>query len=209
MMRWPVTVALLLATPALAAQPADAEPMREAPWTLGVSLFWYVAPGAKNFWVVNASADHGPLHLEIRYHDELIGTGSALIGWNLEFGESVKLALMPSVGSLIGDEGGPIFGLDVALGWGPLSFSSQNEWLWEIQGGNGWFFYSWSELDVRPWPWLRAGIVTERTRLFHTAREFIFGPLVGFTAWKVDFSFYWLQPGGIDQTLAVKLQLSF
>jgi hypothetical protein len=98
-MRWPVTLAILLATPALALQPENAEPIQEAPWTLGVSLFWYVAPGAKNFWVVNASADHGPLHLEVRYHDELIGTGSALIGWNLEFGERIKLTLLPSVGS--------------------------------------------------------------------------------------------------------------
>src|SRR5262249_23481312 len=88
-------------------------------------------------------------------------------------------------------------------------FSSQNEWLWVVQGGNGWFFYSWTELDVRPWRWLRLGIVTERTRLFQTAREFIFGPLVGFTVWKVDFSFFWFQPGRIDPTFALKLELPF
>src|SRR5215470_9023550 len=101
-MRWPVTLAVLLATPAIADQPVNAEPVGEAPWTLGVSLFWYVAPGAKNFWVVNASADHGPLHLEARYHDEAIGTASALIGWNFELGEALKLGLMPSVGCLLG-----------------------------------------------------------------------------------------------------------
>jgi hypothetical protein len=32
---------------------------------------------------------------------------------------------------------------------------------------------------------------------------------VGFTAWKVDLSFFWFQPGGIDQTLAVRLEVSF
>ena len=72
----------------------------------------------------------------------------------------------------------------------------------------GWFFYAWTELDVRPWPWLRAVAVAERTRLFETAREFILGPLVGFRVWKVDFSFYWFQPGGIDQTFAAKLEVS-
>src|SRR5215470_11231509 len=106
-MRWPVMLAVLLATPALALQSVNVEPAQEAPWTFGVSLFWYVAPGAKNFWVLNASADHGPLHLELRYHDEAIGTGSALIGWNFEFGKSIKLGLMPNVGCLLGDEGGP------------------------------------------------------------------------------------------------------
>lgn len=202
-------LAILLAARALATEPANPEPVHEEPWTLGASLFWYLAPGQKNFWVLNASADHGPIHLELRYHDEAIGTASALIGWNLEWGDRLKFALTPSVGSLLGDEGGPILGLDVALSWGPLSFTSQHEWLWVIQGGDGWFFYAWTELDLRPWPWMRAGIVSERTRLFHTAREWIFGPLVGFTVGKVDFSLYWFQPGGIDQTFAAKLEMSF
>jgi hypothetical protein len=208
-MRWPgVTLVVLVATRALAAEPASAEAAR-GDWTPSVSLFWYLAPGQKNFYVVNAGADHGPLHVELRYHDEAIGTGSALIGWNLEFGETVKFGLTPGVGCLIGDEGGPILALDLALGWGPLSFTSQTEWLWEIQTGKGWFFYTWTELDVRPWPWMRAGAVAQRTRLFQTAHDFIFGPLVGFSVWKVDFSFFWFAPGGTDQTFAVRLELTF
>jgi len=203
------TLVLLVAAPAIAGAPANAEPARDEPWTLGASLFWYLAPGQKNFWVLNASADNGPVHIELRYHDEAIGTASALIGWNLEWGDRLKLGLTPGVGCLIGDQGGPILALDVALSWGPLFFSSQSEWLWEVQGGKGWFFYTWTELDVRPWPWIRAGIVAQRTRLFQTAREFIFGPLIGFTVWKVQFSLFWFQPGGIDQTLAAKLELSF
>jgi hypothetical protein len=208
-MRWCATLAVLLTAPAIAGESANPEPVHEEPWTLGASLFWYLAPGSKNFWVLNASADHGPIHLELRYHDEAIGTASALIGWNIELGDRLRLGLTPSVGCLVGDQGGPIFGLDVALSWGPLSFSAQHEWLWVVQGGNGWFFYDWTELDVRPWPWVRAGIVTERTRLFHTAREWIFGPLVRFTVWKVDLSVYWFQPGGIDQTFAAKLAWTF
>ena len=203
------TLSLLFAAPAIAGDSTNPEPVLEEPWTLGASIFWYLAPGQKNFWVLNASADHGPIHLEVRYHDEFIGTGSALIGWKLEFGETIKLGLTPSVGCLIGDQGGPIIGLDLDLGWGPLSFTSQLESLWEVQTGKGWFFLAWTELDVRPWSWVRAGIVAQRTQLFHTAREFVFGPLVGFTVWKVDFSFYWFQPGGIDQTFAAKLESSF
>jgi hypothetical protein len=56
---------------------------------------------------------------------------------------------------------------------------------------------------------MRAGIVAQRTRLFQTAHDFIFGPLIGFSAWKLDFSFYWFEPGGVDQTFAVKLELTF
>ena len=202
------TLAFLLAAPAIAGVSANPQPGDE-PWTLGASLFWYLAPGQRNFWVLNASADNGPAHVELRYHDEAIGTASGLIGWNFEWGEQLKLVLTPLVGCLIGDQGGPILGLNLALSWGPIFVSSQSEWLWEIQGGNGWFFYTWNEFDVRPWPWMRVGIVTQRTRLFQTAREYIFGPLIGFTVWKIQFSLFWFQPGGIDQTFAAKLEVSF
>jgi hypothetical protein len=178
-------------------------------WELTTSLSWYFVPNDKNFGVLDATADHGPLHFELRYHDEAIGTASALIGWNFAFGETVKLELTPLVGCLVGDEGGPIVGLNVALAWGPLSFSSEDEWVQVVQGGTVGFFYAWTELDVRPWRWVRGGIVAQRTRLFHTAREIIFGPLVGFNVWKFDLSIYWFQPGGLDQTFVATFEVSF
>ena len=179
-------------------------------WSFTASLSWYFVPNQKNFGVLDATADHGPLHLELRYHDEAIGTASAWIGWNFTFGETVKVGLTPLVGCLLGDQGGPTLGLEVALGWGPLSFSSQNEWAFVVQGPNqGGLFYAWTELDVRPWQWVRAGIVAQRTHLFHTARQVIFGPLLGFTVSKVDLTLYWFQPGGIDQTFTVTLDVSF
>ena len=207
--RWSAALVLLLGARALAGKPPSLEPIRDEAWSFGASLSWYYVPNDKNFGVLDATADHGPLHFELRYHDEAIGTASALIGWNFELGETVKLELTPLVGCLLGDEGGPIVGLLVELRWGPLSFTSQDEWVWAVQGGKGGLFYAWTELDVRPWHWARAGIVAQRTRLFHTAREVIFGPLVGFTAWNLDFSFYWFQPGGIDQTFSVTLEARF
>jgi len=178
-------------------------------WTFTASLSWYFVPNQKNFGVLDATADHGPLRLELRYHDEAIGTASSLIGWKFAFGETVKLELTPLVGCLVGDEGGPIGGLEVTLGWGPFSFTSQDEWVWVVQGGKAGLFYAWTELDVRPWDWVRAGIVAQRTHLFHTAREIIFGPLLGFTVLNADLTLYWFQPGGIDQTFTVTLEVSF
>jgi hypothetical protein len=177
-------------------------------WSLGASLSWYFVHDATNFGVITANADRGPLHLEARYNYESLRTVSAFVGWNFEFGETVTLGLTPLLGCMVGDAGGPIVGLEVSLGWGPVSFSSQDEWVYDLRGGGG-FFYAWNELDVRPWRWIRAGIVVQRTRVFHTAREVILGPLLGFTVWKLDLTAYWFQPGGIDQLFVAAVSVSF
>jgi len=206
---WSSALVLMLSAGALAQEAPSGAPAPEKPWSLGASLSWYFVPDQKNFGVGSATANRGPLHLEVRYNYEALRTASSFIGWNLEFGQSVTLGLTPLVGCMFGDAGGPIVGLEVALGWGPVSFSSQDEWVWDVQGGTGGFFYAWTELDVRPWHWLRAGIVAERTRVFHTVREVIFGPLLGFSFWRLDLTAYWFQPGGIDQTFSVTLGVSF
>ena len=140
------------------------------PWSLGASLSWYFVHDRQNFGVVTATADHGPVHLEARYNYEALKTGSAFVGWNFEFGETVTFGITPIVGCMFGDVGGPILGLELALGWGPLSFSSQAEWVTDVQEDTGGFVYVWSELDVRPWRWLRAGMVVQRTpRVPHRA----------------------------------------
>jgi hypothetical protein len=205
--RWLVLLALLLPGASLAQGAAPRE--QTAPWSLGASLSWYFVHDDENFGVVTATAQHGPLHLEARYNYEALKTASAFLGWSFEFGETVKLQLTPIVGCMVGDAGGPILGLEVALGWGPLSYSSQAEWVYDVQGGTGSFLYAWSELDVRPWEWLRAGVVVQRTRVFHTAREVVLGPLLGVTVWKLDLTAYWFQPGGIDEFFVATIGVSF
>jgi hypothetical protein len=202
-------VVLVLAAAQASAQPVEQAGHEEQPWSLGASLSWYFVRDQKNFGVVTATADHGPIHLEARYNYEALRTASTFVGWNFEFGETVIFGLTPIVGCMFGEVGGPIVGLEVALGWGPLSFSSQGEWVTDVQGDTGGFVYVWSELDVQPWEWLRAGVVVQRTRVFHTAREVVFGPLLGVSVWKLDLTAYWFQPGGIDQFFVVALGVSF
>jgi len=204
-----VLLGLLVAGRALAGTGSEAESEDEAKaWHFGASLSWYFVHDATNFGVPTATADHGPLHLEARYNYEALRTASAFVGWNFEFGKTVTFGLTPMVGCMVGDAGGPIVGLEVSLGWGPLSFSSQDEWVYDVRGGGG-FFYAWTELDVRPWHWLRAGVVLQRTRVFHTARELVFGPLIGLNVWKLDLTAYWVQPRGIDEFVVVALGITF
>ncbi|RPH68963.1 MAG: hypothetical protein EHM78_16985 [Myxococcaceae bacterium] len=212
-MRLARAAGVLFAPALLAAAPVSAQPVEHAgpeerPWSFGAGFSWYFVPD-QNFGVVTATADHGPIHLEARYNYEAKRTASTFVGWNFEFGERVTVGLTPIVGCMFGEAGGPIVGLELALGWGPLSFSSQAEWVFDVQNDTGGFVYVWSELDVRPWEWLRAGMVIQRTRVFHTAREVVFGPLLGVTVWKLDLTAYWFQPGGIDQFFVASVGVSF
>lgn len=204
-----VLTAVLLLAPPIWAQPEQHRRDEAVPWTFGASLSWYFIHDDQNFGVVTALADHGPLHLEARYNYEALRTGSALIGWNFEFGETVTFGVTPIAGCMFGDRGGPILGLELEIGWGPLSFSSQGEWVTDVQHDTGGFIYVWSELDVRPWKWIRAGMVVQRTRVFHTAREVVLGPLLGVSVWKLDLTAYWFQPGGIDQFFVAAIGVSF
>jgi hypothetical protein len=213
-MRSARTAALVLAPALLAVVPASAQPVEHAEheehaWSFGASFSWYFLRDQADFGVVTATADHGPIHLEARYNYEAKRTASTFVGWNFEFGETVTFGITPIVGCMFGEAGGPILGLEVAVGWGPLSFSSQGEWVTDVQGDTGGFIYIWSELDVRPWQWLRAGMVVQRTRVFHTSREVVFGPLLGVAVWKLDLTAYWFQPGGIDQFFVAAVGVSF
>ncbi len=199
-------LSLVLQLPALAAPASDGVP--GPAWSAAGSVSWYFLHDGESFGVGTASADRSPVHLEARYNYEALRTGSAFVGWNLEAGQTLKLGLTPLVGCMFGDAGGPVLGALVSLGWGPLSFSSQDEWAWDLRGGGG-FFYAWTELDVRPWDWLRAGVVAQRTRVFHTAREVVFGPLLGVSFWKVELTAYWFQPGGIDPFFVASAGVSF
>jgi hypothetical protein len=203
---WLLAPTLLVCAPSWAQ--GEVPRHEEKTWSLGASFSWYFVRDRNDFGVVTATANHGPVHLETRYNYEALKTGSTFVGWNLEFGETVKLELTPIVGCMFGDVGGPILGLELALGWGPLSYSAQAEWVTDVQEGTGGFVYVWSELDLRPWEWLRAGLVVQRTRLFHTPREVVLGPLLGVSFWKLDLTAYWFQPGGIDPFFVAAIGVS-
>ena len=204
---WTALLSILLPSSALAMAPPDEE--RALDWAFYASLGWYFVPDQTNYPQPTVTADHGPVHIELRYNYEALRTVSLFVGWNFEFGETVTFGLTPIVGSMLGEAGGPVLGLEVSIRWGPLSFSSEGEWVTDRHGGTGGFLYSWSELDVRPWEWLRVGAVVQRTRVFHTPREVVLGPLLGVTVWKLDLTAYWFQPGGITSFAVASIGVGF
>jgi hypothetical protein len=67
----------------------------------------------------------------------------------------------------------------------------------------------WSELSLWATDWLRAGIVTQRTRVYQTERDIQRGLLVGFSYKKLDGTVYFFNPGSDDHFTAVSLGVSF
>lgn len=174
-----------------------------------VTGFYYAVPDEPDFGVGVATLDHGALHLEARYNYEALRTASFFVGWNLGFGDTVSVTVTPLAGCMAGDAGGPVLGLELSVEWWLLSWSSQGEWVTDVVGGTGGYLYAWSELAVSPWDWLRLGMAVQRTRVFHTPREVILGPLVGVSVWKLDLSAYWFQPGGTAQTVVATVAVGF
>jgi|GEM_PF-188457 len=202
-------VAILLSV-AAGAQPGAEKGEAAGPdWSFGASLDWYFVLDQKNYPQPTVTVDRGALHLEARYNYEALRTASIFVGWNFELGETLKLGLTPMVGSVLGETVGPAMGLGLTLSWGPLGFSSQGEYVVARLGGTASFVYVWSELEVRPWEWLRAGMVVERTRVFHTPREVMLGPLLGVAVWKLNASFCWLDPAGPGQFLVASVGVTF
>ncbi|MGZ5959042.1 MAG: hypothetical protein ACXWLI_11555 [Myxococcaceae bacterium] len=200
---------LVLGSAVSGAREPSEEEAAPAAWAYRASLAFYGVPSQTNFLQPVMKADHGPVHLEARYNYESLSTASFFLGWNFAFGDTVSFTLTPIAGCMVGDAGGPIVGLELSLGWGPLSFSSEGEWVFDLQGGTDGFVYVWSELDVSPWEWFRVGMALQRTRVFHNPREVVVGPLVGVSVWKVSLSPYWFQPGGADQSCVLAAGVSF
>jgi hypothetical protein len=181
----------------------------EPAWEWGPSILLYLVPGEPAYLQPTLTVDRGALHLEGRYNYEARDTGSAWVGWNLSFGEELKLGLTPMVGGVFGQMRGIAPGLTLTLEWGPVALWSQSEYVFDLGDSSQSFFYVWTELSVTGPDWLRVGVVLQRTRAFQTSTEVQGGPLVGLSFWKLSATAYLFAPGQDDQFVVVALAGSF
>jgi len=216
---WPlVALATLAFTAGAEAQetaPAAVPPAAPAPeteassWEFGLSGALYVLPDEEDFVQPTFRADHGLFHFETRYNYEDRDSVSFFAGANLELGDEVKLVLTPMIGGLAGQTDGIIPALEADLTVGPFEAYGEAEYVFDLGDGDSKYFYMWSELSLWPTEWLRAGVVTQRTRVYQTDRDIQRGLLVGFTFKKLDGTVYFFNPGADDHYTVVSLGLSF
>jgi hypothetical protein len=199
-------IVLLAATAgAQPAAPTDAAPT----WSFGVSGALYLLPDEDDLFQPTLRADRGRLHLETRYNYEDRDSASLFAGANFELGDAVKLAVTPMIGGLVGQTDGIIPALEADLTVGPLEVYGEAEYVFDLGDSESSYFYMWSELSVWPTEWLRAGVVTQRTRVYQSDRDIQRGLLLGLAFGKVDGSVYFFNPGADDHFTVISLTVSF
>ena len=189
--------------------PAAAEKTDEKAWSFSVSASTYIVPDSDDYVQPTITADRGWLHLEARYNYEALDTGSAWLGYNFSGGKKIEWEFTPMVGGVFGDMTGIAPGYKGSLSWWKLELYSEGEYVFDTGDSDGSFFYNWSELSLSPVDWFRFGLVTQRTRAYHTNVDVQRGLLVGFSYKKMDFTTYVFNLDEDKPTFVFAVGLSF
>lgn len=182
---------------------------QEPPWSLRASAATYFFPHDENYVQPTVAVDRGSLHIEGRYNYEDRRSVSGFVGWNLQLGKTVTLQLTPMFGAVIGDTDGIIPALELDLAWRRLELYSEGEYVIEVDHLSDRFLYNWSEVSIRATEWLRAGLVTQRTRAHRAPLDIQRGLLVGVTVSKVEPVFYFFNPGSGDHFFVASIGVEF
>ena len=194
------------ATPCAPGVPSKATPN---PWAFVLTTSGYIVPGGQSYVSPDFTADRNGLHLEARYNYEALQTGSLWVGYDFSAGKQLVLDLTPMVGGVFGNLNGVAPGYLFTLTYKKAQLYSSGEYVFDLQNRGGNFFYNWSQITYSPWKWLQVGLVTQRTRVYHTSLDVQRGVLVGFTYKKVTFTTNVFNFGWTTPTEVLALGLSF
>jgi hypothetical protein len=192
-------------SPGTQAAARDAAPT----WEFAVSGYGYFVPHDMDYGSATATADRSWTHVEARYNYEGLHTGSLWFGANFSFGETLKLDLTPMVGGVFGDTKGVAPGYHLTLGYKKLELYSEGEYLFDTNSHESNFFYAWSELTYAPLEWLRAGLVSQRTRAYKTPLDVQRGILVRAQVQNWTFGVYIFNFGWTEPTTVASVSVEF
>ncbi len=178
-------------------------------WSFEITAFPTHIRGGDSYTSGIATADRGPLHLELRTNYESVGTRSAFVGWTFSGGETLTWEITPMIGTAWGDIRAIVPGVELSLAWGRFDFYSEAEWVVDRVSNNDSYLYSWNELGYRPTDWLRVGVVGQRTRAHGGDRDLQRGPFAQFSIGRVTLGSYWFNPGSSDQVFVGSLGVAF
>ena len=205
-----VVLALSAAVRAQDATAVSAQAAAEASaWSFDLSAADYVLPEEADFLLPIVKADHGRLHLEARYNYEAQDSTSLFAGGSFEPGDELQLTVMPMIGGVAGRTDGIIPAVEAELTVGSFEAYAEAEYLFDLGDSASSYFYMWSELSLWPASWLRAGVVTQRTRVYQTERDIQRGLLAGIAVGRVAGTVYFFNPGGDDRFTVVSVGVTF
>ena len=140
-------------------------------WRFSAWAEMFILPGEEDFFNPTFYARYKNLHLEGRYNYEDRNTASFWAGRRFQFGEGVKFVLVPMAAVVIGNTNGMAPGLEAEIMYRKFDFYVESEYVFDLESKEGNFFYMYSELAIRPIKSIRAGLITQRTKLFETKFE--------------------------------------
>ena len=188
---------------------AEATRTDEKAWSFDASVYTYLLPDSGNYAQPTFAADHRSLHLEARVNYEDLDTGSAWVGYTFRVGTQVTLELTPMVGAVFGNTNGVAPGYEGSLAWRALELSSETEYVFDAGDSADNFLYTWSEVAVAPADWWRAGVVVQRTKVYHTEFDIQRGFLVGFSHKRTQVTGYVFNPDASRPTVVIGVGFSF
>jgi hypothetical protein len=200
--------ALCVSAPALAEAPSADTAEADAEWAFSASAYMYFVPGDRSYAQPSFTADRSALHLEARYNYEDMRTASLWVGYNLAGGDELGWTLTPMFASVFGRSNGVAPGCRGSLSYWKLELYSEGEYLFDFGDTAASFFFNWSELTIAPLTWLRAGLVTQRTRAYATTRELQRGVLAGVSFGIASLTGYVLNPDDNRPIVIVAMSLS-
>ena len=151
-------------SPATNTPAAPTEKPDDEAWSFSALAYTYIVPDNGDYVQPTFSADRGWLHLEARYNNEALDTGSAWVGYNFSGGEILAWEFTPMLGGVFGDITGVAPGYTGSLSCWKLDLYSEGALAFDTGDSSDSFLYNWSELTLAPVDWFRFGLVAQRTR---------------------------------------------
>jgi len=172
-------------------------------WSFDLSASYYSFRNQDDFTLAVLRADRGPLHMEARYNYEAIDSGSLFVGWKFSGGNKLTWEVTPILGAVFGQKEGLAPGFEAAIGYGIVDFYTESEYVRDTEVKEDSFTYSWNELGLTPFEWLRFGIVTQRTMVYQSERDIQRGFFAQVMYHKATLGLYIFNPDDSDSRFMV------
>ena len=204
-----IYILILCFSPFILFAQQNANDSSEAKWSFSTSGYYYFLPDDDNSLTLIGSADHKALHFEARYNYEDRETGSVFAGWRFDAGNEFKFGATPMMGIAFGNTNGFLPALELDATYEVFSFYSESEYIIDFAGKENNFFYTWSELAVSPFNFLRTGISAQRTRLYQTDHDVQRGIFAEYSFRKLSAGVHYFNPFLKDDFIIVSLSINF
>jgi hypothetical protein len=86
-------------------------------WQYSLTLDGYLPARGEAYATPTFTVDHKWLHLEARYNNENLRTGSLWVGYNFAWGEKWQFEVTPMIGGVFGRTDGIAPGCEASLTW--------------------------------------------------------------------------------------------